>query len=175
MRAMRRELYRTQNSARPWALDLGLRPSPWVFRILPSSLDAHLFQPIRGGCIPFRVPRSAFRKITKRTHFVILNYPITTTLYPDRVQNRHEKRTHFMVHQFDHDVQNEETFNIPARYVSNRRPSHHEILHPEFIAPDRILPRAIYLLRSEHRGQPDLDGKPPQPRAADARPRHCAS
>ena len=43
----------------------------------------------------FRVPRSAFRKITERTHFAILNYPITITVYSCCVQNHHKKRTHF--------------------------------------------------------------------------------
>lgn len=34
-------------------------------------------------------------KITKRTHFAFINYPITTTVYSQPVQNHPEKRTHF--------------------------------------------------------------------------------
>src|SRR5882724_3629576 len=44
----------------------------------------------------FRAPR--FNKITKRTHFMILNCPVTTTIYPRPVRNRPEKRTHFGQH-----------------------------------------------------------------------------
>jgi len=33
--------------------------------------------------------------ITKRTHFVSLNYSVTTTIYRRCVRNRKEKRTHF--------------------------------------------------------------------------------
>ena len=37
-------------------------------------------------------------KITKRTHFAIRNYPITTITYARDVQGRKEKRTHLAPH-----------------------------------------------------------------------------
>jgi hypothetical protein len=82
--------------------------------ISPKGPIAHLIQSslfsVRCSMLPSRsvpsvtsvcscsspVPHSAFRKITKRTHFVIMNCSITTTVYPHRVRNRQEKRTHFV-------------------------------------------------------------------------------
>jgi hypothetical protein len=65
------------------------------------------------------------KKITKRTHFVILNYFITTTVYPRRVRNRHKKRTHFV--------------GRACLHISSR-PNHPTMLHA------RLLHSAFFLL-----------------------------
>ena len=66
------------------------------FGVRCSMFDVPLCLTIRVPFVPIRVtPPSSKTKITKRTHFVILNYSLTATVYPHHVRNRHKKRTHF--------------------------------------------------------------------------------
>ncbi len=80
----------TQPISRPLNSEPGLLHSGFV--ILHSS-SFPLFQPIRGGCLP--LPNSAFRKITKRTHFRIFDLPANKGDYSSSVSNLDQKRTHF--------------------------------------------------------------------------------
>ena len=45
------------------------------------------------GFMGLSSPGSLTKKITKRTHFTMVNYSITTMLYPWRVRNHPQKRT----------------------------------------------------------------------------------
>jgi hypothetical protein len=93
--------------------------------------------------IPRQIPRSEFHvpslnKITKRTHCVILNYFITTTVYPRRVRNRHKKRTHF-VGQASPDTSG-------SSYSSPRQPSNDAPCSPSTFC---ILPSSLPFSRAQ--------------------------
>jgi hypothetical protein len=68
-------------------LNAGARP---LFR-LPGKIQSRNL-PLPAAYVPERPSQKI--KITKRTHFVMWNCPITTTTYARDVQNRKEKRTH---------------------------------------------------------------------------------
>jgi len=83
----------TSNQINRGGFPLPLHFPSFAFRISFQSIPTYPGVPCRSA---FRVPHSAFKNITKRTHFAIANYPETTMLYARSVSNQRKKRTHFV-------------------------------------------------------------------------------